>query len=221
MKKHLLLHKNKFIIVCSLILMSQSLLSQTIEEWYVSMPDFLNPTLSKQNRMELIEYHKAQQSDSIANRFGNQTHLLSLDSLNERIVVKNTPNSIFEMKILNLEDSTLIIGIIRTICGPVCRSNVEFYDTAWNLIPIQFAMPKSIEWLDEKNIPSDKIDINWVKNLMEVSFVSLSFSTENQLIIAKNNIQDFLSEDDKKSVLPYVTDKPILFKLKGRVWVHE
>lgn len=204
-----------------MLLTGQSLLSQTIEDWYVNMPDILNPTLSRQNRLELIEYNKAHQSDIVTNRFGNQAHLLTLDSLNNRIVVKNTSSSIFEMKIFQLEDGSTVMGVIRTVCAPVCLSNVEFYDTAWNLIPLQFTMPKAIGWVDEKNVSIDKVDGQWLKNTMEVSFVSLAFSDKGQLIVAKNNTLDFLSEDDRKIVSPFVIDKPILFKLKGRVWIRE
>lgn len=217
MKKNPLLNNNP-LIVFSLLIFSQCIMSQTIDKWYVNMPDALNPTLTKQNRLELLEYHKAGQSDSVVNRFGNQTYLMSLDTLNQQILVKNTPSSAFEMKILTLDDSTKAIGIIRTVCAPVCMSSVEFYDTAWNLIPVQFTMPKSIEWLDVKSIPVDKIDIQWAKGLMGINFISLRFSDKKQRIVAKNNILDFLSEQDRKVIAPYVPDKAISFELKGQTW---
>jgi hypothetical protein len=220
MKKRLFL-KNNLIITCCLILINQSLLAQTIEDWYVNMPDFLNPTLSKQNRLELLEYHKAHQSNSTVNRIGNQAHLLALDSLNNRILVRNTPSSTFEMKAFKLGNNTTAIGIIRTICAPVCLSNIEFYDTAWNQIPLQFTVPKAIEWITKNDIPTDKVDIQWLKNSLGLSFISLSFSTEGQSIVAKNNTLEFLSDADRKIIAPYVTDKPISFKLKGRTWIRE
>jgi len=220
MKKRLLL-KNNLAIACCLILVNQNLLSQRIEDWYVNMPDILNPTLSRQNRLELLEYHKVHQSDSIANRLGNFAHLLTLDSLNNRIVVKNTPSSVFEMKAFNLDDNTTAIGIIRTVCAPVCLSNIQFYDTAWNQIPIQFTVPKAIEWVNKNNIPTDKVDIQWLKNSLSISFTSLSFSEEGQSIVVKNNTLDFLSETDRKIIAPYITTKPISFKLKGRTWIRE
>jgi len=201
-----------------MIFISMSSMSQTIEKWYVNMPDFINPTLTKQNRLELLEYHKAGKGDSIANRFGNQAYLLSLDTLQQQIVVKNTPSSAFEMKILNLEDGTAVLGIIRTVCAPVCMSSVEFYDTAWNVIPIQFNMPKAIEWVSVDSIPSEKLDIKWVKSLMEISFISLRFSDKDQSIVAKNNTLDFISEEDRKVIAPYVSDKTISFELKERTW---
>jgi hypothetical protein len=182
------------------------------------MPDILNPTLSKQNRLELLEYHNAGQGDSISNIFKHEAYLLSIDTLKQQIVVKNTKSSVFEMKIIRTEDGTSVIGIIRTVCAPVCMSTVEFYDTAWNLIPVRFKMPAAIEWLDVKNIPSEKIDIEWAKNLMGISFISLSFSKKDQTIVAKNNTLDFISAADRKVIAPYVSDKPILYELKGRTW---
>jgi len=217
MKKNPLL-KNNWLLISCLIMLSQCLLSQNIEKLFVNMPDILNPTMSKQNRMELLEYHKAGQGDSIANRFGHLAFLLSLDTLQKHMVVKNTPGSTFEMKILKLDDSISVIGIIRTVCAPVCMSSVEFYDTAWHTIPLSFTLPRTVEWLDVKSIPSGKIDTVWAKNLMETGFISLSFSNENQFIEAKNNTLDFLGDNDRKVISLYITDKTILFDLKGRTW---
>lgn len=219
MKKNLQ-QKNNWLII-SLLLISQSLFSQSLEELYVKMPDILNPTLSSQNRLELLEYHKAHQSDSTVNRFGNQAYLLVMDTLNERIVVKNTPNSTFEMKINYLKDSIPYIGVIRTVCAPVCQSTIEFYDTAWNVIPIQFSMPKAFEWITEKEIQSDKIDSVWIKKTLEISFISLSFGAENDEIIAKNNTLDFLTDADRRLIKPFVADKGLKYKLQNLIWIRE
>jgi len=212
------LKRNSWLVACSLLVSSQCLMSQSIEKLYVNMPDILNPTLTKQNRLELLEYHKAGQGDSVVNRFGHPARLMTFDILNRQILVKNTPSSAFEMKILTSADSAATIGIIRTVCAPVCLSSVEFYDTAWNPVPVQFTMPKAIEWLDIKSIPADKIDLQWAKNLMDVGFISLRFSAKDQLLVARNNTLEFLSEEDRKVIAPYVKDIAISFELKGRTW---
>lgn len=221
MKKNLQHKKNNLLIVIGILLVSPSVFSQSIENLYVKMPDILNPTISGENRLELLEYHKVHQSDSVANRFGNQAHLIKMDTLNQRIIVKNTANSTFEMKLNLQEDSVPYIGIIRTVCAPVCLSAIEFYDTAWNIIPMQFTMPKAIEWVNLNVIPADKIDLDWLKNLLEISFISLDFSAENNRITATNNTLAFLSETDRKLIQPYVADHVISYTLKGRTWVRE
>jgi len=219
LKYRQLKNKNNRLIFC-LLLLSQVVFSQSIESLYVKMPDILNPTLSAQNRFELIEYVKAHKGDSIENRFGKQAHLLVMDILNKRIVVQNTPTSVFEMKVNYLKNGKPYIGIIRSICAPICNSVVEFYDTAWNAIPVQFIMPKAFEWVDLRKIKKDIVDVNWVKKTSEISFVTLSFSDKNNEIVAKNNSFEFLSEADRKTILPFVTNQQFKYKLVDKTWMR-
>jgi hypothetical protein len=202
------------------MLIFQDLTAQNIEKFYVNMPDALNPTLSKQNRLELLEYHKAKQSDSTANRFGNKAYLVSLDTINLRIVVRNTVSSTFEMKVM-MVDSTLTIGIIRTVCAPICQSSVEFYDTAWAPLSLQFTMPKAIDWMNEKGFDGQNMDRKWVKSVLESSFISLSFDPIKPEIIAKNNSLEFVTEVDRKLIATILFTKEQRFKLEGRKWIPE
>ncbi len=185
------------------------------------MPDILNPTLSRQNRLELIEYHKAHQSDSSVNRFGNKAYLVLSDSLNQHLIVKNTSSSTFEMKLNYLADSTMYIGIIRTTCAPLCMSTLEFYDTAWNVIPLYFSMPKAIEWLDTAKLNTSEIDNNWLNKLVEMCFISALFDKQNNIISVENNTLDFLSPDDRKLLKPLFLEKHLTYKLKDKYWVRE
>lgn len=203
------------------ILIIQNGWAQNIEKWYVNMPDGLNPTLTKQNRLELLEYSKANQGDSVKNRFGNQAHLLFFDSIQQSLVVKNTLSSTFEMRVFNLEDGLKSIGIIRTICGPVCQSTIEFYDTSWTPVPIRFNMPKATQWINKDSAQVGSIDHKWVKNMLETSFISLSFGRSDQTIVAKNNSLEMLSEIDRKIIEPIMVDRSITFRLKGRTWVPD
>lgn len=214
---------NKAILLFSLLVLTLMLPAQnTIEKLYVNMPDVLNPVLNKQARLELLEYYKAGQGDSVLNRFGKKSYLLNMDTLHNHLVVRNTQSSTFDMKVLTVDGKKNVLGVIRTVCAPVCLSVVEFYDTAWNSVPLRFTMPKGIEWF-HKNVSADQtLDSVWVSNLLNnTSFVSLAFSSENDAIVAKNNSLDFLSENDRKVVAPLLTDKPFTFWLVNRIWVRE
>lgn len=214
-----LLKQINCLLIIGFIFIFQFSTAQNVEKLYVNMPDAFNPTLSKQNRLELLEYHKARQGDSIDNRFGNKAYLSVLDTLKQFIVVKNSPNSTFEMKLLKLENQVPAIGIIRTVCAPVCQSKVEFYDTAWNLIPLQFTMPKAVEWINESALTTETIDRKWLENLLENSFITLSFDAVNQEIISKNNSLDFVNDIDRKLVAPLLFDKKRSYKLDGNSWI--
>lgn len=213
--------KNNSIQLCCVLLFTQSVFAQTVEKWFVNMPDGLNPTLSKQNRLELLEYYKAGQGDSVTNRYGNQARLVAFDSINQCVVVKNTSSSTFGMKMFNLEDSSTVIGLISTVCAPVCQSYIQFYDTAWNSIPIQFTMPRAIEWLNKNSLENMNLDKQWVENVLENSFVTLAFDAAKNTIIAQNNSLEFMNEIDRKLISPFINDKPFVYKLNERTWVQQ
>jgi hypothetical protein len=209
---------NKWLVLCGIVLCNQLVVAQSIEKLYVGMPDALNPTLSKQNRLELIEYYKSGHGDSIANRYGKSAHLLTLDSLNGFVQMRNTPSSSFAMKVLRLNDNKPVLGVIRTVCAPVCQSVIEFYDTTWKPILLQFTMPKTIEWVNKTKVDSANLDLLWVERVLQDSFVSLSFNPINGTIVAKNNCVDFMSDEDRKLIVPLLDDKPIQFELLDNIW---
>jgi hypothetical protein len=216
------LELNKFLIAGLMILSSLGVFSQSIEKCYINMPERLNPVLSQKSRMELLEYRKAGQSESIQNRFGNQVYLQVFDTLNNRIVVKNTESSTFEMKLLKVEDGIPVVGLIRTVCSPICQSTVEFYDSAWNKMPLHFNLPKAIEWISKEKLAGNTdLDKVWVGNVLENSFISLRFDGVTQQIIAINNSVEFLSDNDRKVILPMLNSQPIVYELKGRTWVQK
>ena len=200
------------------MLASQTSFSQTIERVYINMPDVLNPTLSKQNRLELLEYYKAGQSDSVTNRFGNQAYITLFDSLNQVLKVKNTQVSIFEMKLFNFKGNVPVVGVISTVCAPVCQSVIQFYDTAWNVVSLKFQMPNAIEWIKIDSLSQTAIDRKWIKNVLKTSFISLSFALDLNTIIAKNNSLEFLCEEDRKLIAPFVKTDSLIYHLKDKSW---
>lgn len=215
-----ILKKNNWLTLI-LLLICSSAFAQSVENLFVKMPDFLNPTLNSQNRLELIEYYKAHQGDSILNRFGKKATMKLLDLQNQHLIIQNTPSSIFEMKVNGMINSTPYVGIIRTVCAPLCHSTVEFYDTAWNVIPLQFSMPKAIEWIDDKQIEAKGIDVEWAKKVLEISFITLTFSNENNVLSAKSNTLDFISTEDRKIIKQLVSAKDFTYKLKNKIWTRE
>ena len=212
---------NKKLILILILMAGVGLYAQNIEKVYIHMPDRLNPTTTAKIRMEMLEYHKAGQGDTIQNRFSGKASLQVFDTLNNRIVVKNTATSTFEMKLLTV-DGIPSIGVIRSVCSPICQSVIEFCDTAWNKIPVQFIMPKAIDWLDKNKLDSVVgLDKHWVQKVLENNFISLSFDAATASIVATNNSVDFLSDADRKVIQPLLRDKPIFFRLEGKRWVKK
>jgi hypothetical protein len=204
---------NKLLNILVLVVLSFAANAQNIEAFYLNMPDNLNPTLSKTNRLEVLEYYKAGQIDSTNNRFGNKVQVLTLDTINKLLVVKNSASSTFEMKLLQLADSAWAIGIIRTVCAPICISSLEFYDTSWKKIKVPVVIPNAIDWLNKKVEIPENIDVEWINNVLEDSFVSFSFDAYTQDIVVQNNSLEFQSEENRKILLPFLLDAKFRIRL--------
>lgn len=206
------------LLLMPLLLASSCFVSaQHIEKLYINMPEMLNPLLTTQQRHELLEYYKASQGDSITNRFGNQSRILILDTLNMQIKVQNSTRGVFDMKLLPLPNKTMAVGIIRTFCGPICHSAIEFYDTAWHKMDIKFVLPSCVEWLDTIKAADNECDIKWMERMLSTNFVQLAFG-ETNTIVAQNNCLAFLCEADRLKIQPCILPKPFVYTLTETQW---
>jgi len=80
------------------------------------------------------------------------------------LIVKTTPISYVELKLLAIKDTDYVIGIIRTIKSPVSLSDIEFYDENWQTVPLHFQMPKATDWLKHDSLNRENIDKNGYPN---------------------------------------------------------
>ena len=202
-----------------LLVTTTSLLSQSISQYYTAMPDILNPVLSKKQRWELLEYYKAEMGDSIENRFGNQSHIVSLDTINNHILVQNTGISTFEMMLFENGGDTLI-GIIKTVCAPICQSSIDFYNPQWQKRPdIKFNFPKANDWVCIEKLNEAGLTQENVRNALNTSFISLAFKRETNEITAKNNSLEFLDKENREKLAAVVDEKDFVYQLERGEWV--
>ncbi len=204
------------LLVCVLLpLKAQS----TLEQLYVNMPDMLNPAMSKKQRMEQIEYYKAG-SDSVANRFNNQVYVRAFDEQNGYMKIQTTDISAMEIKYF-INGNDTVVGVIKTVCTPICQSVVNFYTTAWHKrSDIKFSMPKAVEWLDPEMMKQTTENTEIARKLLDVSFISLSFSPDQNEILALNHSLDYLSEQDREIVAPLLREEPIIFRIDNKEWLR-
>ncbi|MCE5331402.1 MAG: DUF3256 family protein [Bacteroidales bacterium] len=209
---------NKYLVITVISIISGTISAQNIGTTFLNMPENYIPTLTKQQRFELLEYSKVNRNDSVKNRFGNFSAVQTYDSINQHLIVKTTPISYVELKLLAIKDTDYVIGVIRTVKSPVSISDVKFYDKNWQAVSLHFQMPKATDWLKLDSLNRENIDKKWVYQLLESSFISLNFSKTGSAIEAKNNSLDFLSIEDKKIISPLVDDKKLIFELQNNEW---
>lgn len=190
---------------------------QNIDKLFVEMPQKVYGAMTNQQKLELMEYYKSELSDSIENRMRNKVTVLKLDTINQLLAISTSPLSTLELKLFKSEKQAFI-GFIRTACAPICHSTVAFYTLKWKPIEVGFKAPKSIAWMKSDAPNFQYNDIEWAKEKLENSFVSLHFSADHQDIIAKNNCLDFMDEEDKKTFSPLLNSDDLVLHYNGFTW---
>lgn len=219
-KQKMQMKKSKITIV--LLFVFSSLCAQSgVEQYYINLPVQVEPATTSKQRTELLEYYKPEMADSIANRFNGQVHLLEFDDQYGYMKLQNTPVSVMEIKLFSNSQDT-IIGIIKTVCTPICQSQVNFYSTQWQKREdVKLTMPKAIDWMDEKKVKNSEFTMENLINTFQANFISLSFNPQKDEIIAVNNSLQFLDDYKQEKYVPLFLEAPIVFRLENKRWVKK
>lgn len=208
------LNKLKIQIVINILFVPFFINAQQISKFYISMPEILDPVLSQKQRYELLEYAKSGLGDKVSNKFNQQTIITQLDTINNYIQVKNTESSTFEMFLFE-NNSETVIGVIKTVCSPICQSHINFYNTNWQKHPIDLKMPSATDWLTSNINDFEK---NNLYNILSVSFISLQYDPISKNIIAQNNSLEYLDTQEKEKLEDKVIKKDFIYTFQNGNW---
>jgi hypothetical protein len=179
---------------------------QTAGELFVRFPELKSLALNTSDRLDLIDLYKAGEKATVKNRFGDSCSILRLTDDYLQI---QTGKSQLELFILPMINDSKIVGLIHTVCAPVCDSYLEFYTTAGKKLRatafISIAdksdfLKKGINREDEK-----------VKNALvplDISLMRFHYDSDKQELRQYYHTPDYLSESEKELVKPYLNENP-------------
>lgn len=208
----------KLLTVIFLIIGLPKIQSQNISEFFLKMPTSLAPTLSEQQRFEMLEYYKSNKSDSTRNRYGNYVKVLYLDTINQQLRAKTTENNLIEIKLFKTHEGEVVVGIINTVLSPVEVSNIQFFDSNWQISKIEFTIPNASIWLTNNALDSINMNENWLKSIVEQKFVKLDFSKTDSQIIVRNQVLNFVTQENKKELSDLMDNQPLVYELNENKW---
>jgi hypothetical protein len=179
--------------------------AQTINEIFVSVPETELLTLATNNRLVLIDLYLKGEEASVENSFGDKVYLNCLTDDYLSIRSGNTATEIF---LLTLVNESQIIGLIQTVCAPVCDSRLEFYTLKWKKLDTElFIIPAgSKSWFIRENIGFPSLDI---------ALTEFHYDAENQILSQTYNTSSCLNMEDEKTIEQDTTEKTKAYKWNG------
>jgi len=184
--------------------------AQTVSELFVSLPESTLLILPAPDRMDLIDLYKAKKEATVKNFLGDSCSILSMtDNYLQFSTGKNT----VELFLLPMINDSKIVGLIQTVCAPVCDSRIEFYTTSWKKLAtsIFVTFAGKYDFLKEGIHPEDES----VKNALiplDISLMQLYYDPDKQELHQYYTTPEYLSDVDKTKVKQYLIEEPKLFK---------
>lgn len=202
---------NKILFIFFLALTSLTIKAQIIDSVFVNkMPDDFLPTLTKINKLELIEFYKTGQKDTVKNIFRNKVYVVDYDSINHFISIQTAENAKIEIKLFGKSPNN-VIGVINTVCGPVCSSYIRFYRNNWTKMVTNIPAWNIADWLQE---PDEAVNGVKLTDLFKSIFIELHFDKKTNQMVVKNNSTEFLSVEDRLSVKQFVKNDDKMYNIQ-------
>jgi len=184
--------------------------AQTVSELFVKSPELEFLILTASDRLDLIDMYKASQKAVVKNLLDDTCSLISLrDDYMQLVMGKNTT----EMFLLPMINDSKIIGLIQTVCAPVCDSRLEFFTTTWKKIETSaFITLAGKNDFIKKGINQEDENIKNALIPLDISLMKLRYEPDKQELHQFYTTPEYLSETDMAKLMPYLTGTPKLFK---------
>lgn len=188
--------------------------AQELRSLFVAMPDSVLPLLTKTNRMDCIDFLDSNMKAEVKNRFNNTSELKVLTK--DYLELQLTSQSSVEMKLLPMNDSVKVVCMVHTVCGPVCDSEITFYDTQWKQLP-----SKNFITLPEVDrfyyLNTNEEFYATVRKAADMYLMKANLSSEASTLTFIYTTPEYLSKEDREKLELYLRKEPIVYQwVEGR-----
>ena len=189
--------------------------ARTIKDVFVNTPDDVLQLLSQRTRMDMIDYLNDGRMVDVANNLGKPSHLNR--ATDNYLSLQLTATTEVEMQLVPVSPKDTVIIMVTTVNLPARDSRIRVFGFDWQPRQVE-AYVKVPSMKDFVKIPKgDKTRRETVLNAIEFPIISYSINPENNTIIARQGLKDYMSKDDYERIAPYLRDS-VTLERKGKVF---
>ena len=183
--------------------------AQELRSLFVAMPDSVLPLLTKTNRMDCVDFLDSNMKAEVKNRFNKTSELKVLTK--DYLELQLTSQSSVEMKLLPMNDSVKVVCMVHTVCGPVCDSEITFYDTQWKQLPSKnFITLPEVDRFYYLNTNDESYAT--VRKAADMYLMKANLSSEASTLTFIYTTPEYLSKEDREKLELYLRKEPIVYQ---------
>lgn len=204
--------KLKYFFLLFFLLVVSMVQAQKMRDVFAEMPDDVLRVMTKNNRLDCIDFIENNMTDKVRNRLEGFSELKRLTS--DYLDLSLTERTRVEMKLLPIADSLNIIAVVKTFSGPMKMSTLTLYDAEWKRLPekdyITFPQYEAY-WVLNDTLGHD--EVKRLQSLQDMHFITMSLEETSCRLVFELHPGDVEKEDTEqmKKVL-----QPIVFVWDGK-----
>ncbi|GHU56936.1 hypothetical protein FACS189411_08950 [Bacteroidia bacterium] len=200
----------QYILIFVMCLGALGVQAQEMKTLFTNMPDSLIPQLESAWRKDLIDLYNTGKEARLQNTMNGFAKLLKLTS--DYVLLQPTERTTVELKSLPLVNNTYIICMITTIDGPVADSRVAFYTTDWKSLESENLLtPVTGSWFVKDGADKNSDAYQDALARLDMDLIKYQLSPDNQNLTATYTTPQYLSENERSKVLPFLKDNPRIY----------
>lgn len=180
-----------------------------MRDMFASMPDSLLPMMTKNNRLDCIDFIENNMQAQVRNRLDEFVELKKMTD--DYLLLETSAVSKVEMKLVQKDDTTSVIYVARTYVGPAVDCDLKCYTQDWQPLTVQKACRPSVEEFFPECPDEQKEELQHViLMLKDLTFASVEFS-ETEAILTWHLYLDELPREERELAKRYV--RPVVRRL--------
>lgn len=202
------------------------LYAQEARHAFVNMPDSILPILTKVNRADCIDFLDSHMRAVVKNRFDQESEMTRLTK--DYIAMRLSPQSLFEMKMLPITDSTHVICTIQTVCSNACDSHISFYTNEWKPLDKKTFLPDPPTQTDfiSDTIPSQTaatLNTPWetLRAEADILLMQASLADSTYTLTFRYTTPQYMSKESATEYLTLLKQENIHYNWTGGKFIRQ
>jgi len=178
---------------------------------FASAPDTIFPLLTKNNRLDCIDFIENNMQAKVKNRLDDMAELTALTG--EYLQMKISERSHVEMRML----SDSLFCLVNTYKGPASDSHVRFFDAHWHSVSLALPTPCLEEFWSDVPDSLQQEACFAQQSLAALTLIEIQVEKEEPVLVYTLQTSE-LVEKEKEVAQKYV--HPLRFRWDGRAFQY-
>lgn len=205
----------KLIVLLVALSLTLSVSAKSLRDLWVSMPDSLLPTFSKNLRLEFVELEDMGVKPEVSNLLGNNCLMDTLS--NNYLQLTTSRQSVLQMRMLPMEMGDSVLCVVKTFSAPEKESDVRFYDQNWHEISYKSLIDADVWRIDRyfKQRPDTMSTEKYEEmfRMVEPVMVSANLSPDDETLTFSLSLP-LVSKEEKEALNALIVQRK--FKWGGK-----